>query len=359
MRIRRLLAAGAGGLALAGGLTLGLAWTAEDLPGALRPLAAPAERVWARVLPPRVAAAARLTGLTEAEQAAVAALAGRLDARIVWSSNRSGDHELYLLDLRTRDLRRLTRDPHVDFFARFSPDGRRLVFLRSQRPWVSFRETGAWDVHVMDADGRNERRVARGGYHPTWAPDGAAVVFLRGSRVVRLDLASGEERVLLDGQAAEAIRGGLETPALAADGRQLALTSRSGRYDGVGVLDLATGALARLSAGQACQLDWAGPLGLVWIEPGGRGGTRVMTAPGPAGPARLLVDLPGRHSHEYFPRVTADGRWLVWGAAAEGHEHDRADYELFAWPVGAPPEAAVRLTHHPGNDQWPDVTLAR
>jgi hypothetical protein len=43
------------------------------------------------------------------------------------------------------------------------------------------------------------------------------------------------------------------------------------------------------------------------------------------------MDLPGAYSHEYFPKLSNDGRWLVWGAAAEGHEHDRADYEIFVW----------------------------
>jgi hypothetical protein len=68
-----------------------------------------------------------------------------------------------------------------------------------------------------------------------------------------------------------------------------------------------------------------------------------------------LIDLPFRHSHEYFPRIANDGQWLVWGAAAEGHEHDRADYEIFVWRLGSPPESAIRLTHHQGNDQWPDL----
>ena len=47
------------------------------------------------------------------------------------------------------------------------------------------------------------------------------------------------------------------------------------------------------------------------------------------------MDLPGAYSHEYFPRVSNDGRWLVWGAAASGHEHDRADYEIFVWQTAA------------------------
>src|SRR5262245_38902012 len=77
-----------------------------------------------------VSSSRRLTGLTRREREAVSTLAQTLDGLIVWSSNRSGDHELYLLDLRGPAVRRLTHDTHVDFFPRVSPDGQRIVFLR-------------------------------------------------------------------------------------------------------------------------------------------------------------------------------------------------------------------------------------
>ena len=34
----------------------------------------------------------------------------------------------------------------------------------------------------MNVDGKGERRLARDGYSPQWAPDGEAVIFLRGNR---------------------------------------------------------------------------------------------------------------------------------------------------------------------------------
>jgi hypothetical protein len=73
----------------------------------------------------------------------------------------------------------------------------------------------------------------------------------------------------------------------------------------------------------------------------------------------LWLDLPGPYSHEYVPKVSNDVRWLVLGACATGHEHDTADYEIFLWKIGSAPEAAVRLTHHTGNDCWPDVFIER
>ena len=107
----------------------------------------------------------RLAALTRDEREAVAILARTVDGLVVWSSNRSGNHELYLLDLRGQTIRQLTHNPHVDFFSRFSPDGRRVLFLRSQREWVSFREEGAWDVMLVNVDGTGEQLLGAG-----WVP---------------------------------------------------------------------------------------------------------------------------------------------------------------------------------------------
>ncbi len=343
-----------------------LAWVSIELPAPLAELIHLPERLLTRWIPPR---GGRLKDLTPEEREAARTLARRLDARIVWSSNRGGNHDLYLLNLKSLTLRRLTTDPHVDFFSRFSPDGTKIVFLRSQRPWVSFREETAWDVYLINADGSGERLLARGGYHPTWTADGRGIIFHRQTRVFRYDLASGQESLVLD--VAKEFPGVTEfgDVELSPDGRRWAFPLRgnfrgafglSGSFSGAAVFDAGARTLAFLTREQACQTTWAPHDGAVlWMAASGHGGTQVMRAPAPGAPGEVFMDLPGRYSHEYFPKLSNDGRWLVWGAAAEGHEHDRADYEIFLWEVGTPWEQAVRLTHHPGNDQWPDLFVGR
>ncbi|MBU4606376.1 MAG: hypothetical protein KKH66_15820, partial [Proteobacteria bacterium] len=73
------------------------------------------------------------SGIPPAEQKAIRAATKGLKAKVAWSSNRSGSHELYLLTLPELKLFRLTRNDRVDFYCRFSPDGRELVFARSQK----------------------------------------------------------------------------------------------------------------------------------------------------------------------------------------------------------------------------------
>ena len=160
------------------------------------------------------------------------------------------------------------------------------------------------------------------------------------------------------------LAGRIDEPVLGSGNRlALALKGVSRRRQGVGILSLDARTFERVSSNpSACEISWIGDTGrVVWIEGSGLGGTRVMHTPSSGGKAEVLIDLPGAYSHEYFPVVTPvvtnDARWLIWGAAAEGHEHDRADYEIFAWRMGTPSESAIRLTWSTSNDQWPDVRV--
>ena len=292
-------------------ITASLSRVAAGLPGAVADVAPPSERAWAQPIPARVTRAVRLAALTGAERDAVALLSPQIDGLVVWSSNRSGNHELYLLDLRARSVSQLTRHPNVDFFSRFSPDGRRVLFLRSQREGVSFRDKSAWDLMAVDVNGRGEEVLARGAYHPTWMAGGSGILFERGTQFVRYDLATRRESVLLDG--AKAFPGVSEMGDVEAspDGRRLAFGLRgtfdgafglSGSFSGAVTLDLGGSTLAILTREQACQTTWTPDgRGVVWIELGGQGGTRVMTGAADGSERRVLMDLPGSRSHEYFP----------------------------------------------------------
>jgi dipeptidyl aminopeptidase/acylaminoacyl peptidase len=313
-------------------------------------------RLTTRWVPPAVPAA----GSPEEQGREVSAfrtLGREVNGTLVWSSNRAGNHELYRADLATGAVSRLTNHPHVDYLSRYSPDGRRISFLRSRRAWVSFREVDGWDLMVMNADGSDQRRLVERAYHAMWTPDGGSITFTRDNKVMAVDVSSAQERLIYDG-ADDPTAGRIDEPMLGPDDRlAFALKGVSRARRGVGILSLKTRRFERVSPEpSACEIGWIGKTGrVVWIEGSGHGGTRVMHTATPNGEPQVLIDLPGTHSHEYFPVVTQDTRWLIWGAAAEGHEHDRADYEIFAWRIGTPAESAIRLTWSTSNDQWPDL----
>ncbi len=294
-------------------------------------------------------------GLNEKQKAAIRQGAKGLKAKVVWSSSRSGNHELYMLSLPEMEFYRLTHNDRVEYYSRFSPDGQRIVFARSQRLWVSERDESAWDVWVMDLATREETEVAKNGNYPQWV-GGDKISFMRGGQVVLKDLKSGQEKVLYDA-ASPPVKGVPQTPELSPDQRRLAFTAR-GALRGTMVYDLVAGKLREVAGG--CEITWyPDSRRVLWVENGGQGGTQILhSALEPVKP-QVLMDLPGAYSHEYFPRLSRDGQWLVWGAAAKGHEHDIADYEIFLWKVGTPWESALRLTQNQANDRWPDIFIEK
>jgi WD40-like Beta Propeller Repeat len=241
MRGRGVLGA-LGGVVCASGMIALLAWVANELPRPLGTAARTSERLW-QVTAKRD----RLPGLTGPERKAVTTLAPHLDGMIVWSSNRGGHHDLYLINLRTRSVRQLTRAPSVSFFSRFSPDGRQIVFVRSQREWVSARDPTAWDVYLIQVDGTSERRIAVGAYHPTWTADGKGIIFHRETRVFRYDLATRQETMILDvARAVPGIDNDAGDVELAPDGRRFGFVLRgtfsgahglTGAFSGAAVFD--------------------------------------------------------------------------------------------------------------------------
>lgn len=108
-----------------------------------------------------------------------------------------------------------------------------------------------------------------------------------------------------------------------------------------------------------CQLTWSPKSDyLYWVdEKGGRMKNNILRYDLQSKKKKVWLDLPGKYSHEYFPKVSNTGEYMVLGASAGGHAHDSADYEMFLWKIGTADSEAVRLSYHTGNDNWPDIYL--
>lgn len=178
--------------------------------------------------------ATRLTRTVESE----AHLAWSPDSRtLVYSSDRDGATRLFLYDFTQRSETPLTTGADTDHSPRFSPDGKRVAFIRGDaelrtvdvaskaerviargmfdRPpfaaeppfawspdgqWLAFLTTGAkafTNVSIVDADGKNARAASfvANAFANTisWAPNGRAIYFDTGQRteqrqIARIDL---------------------------------------------------------------------------------------------------------------------------------------------------------------------------
>jgi TolB protein len=141
-------------------------------------------------------------------------------------SGSSGNLDIYVLDLATQGLTRLTEDAAIDTEPAWSPDGRSLYF-------TSDRAGGPQIYRVSSQGGEQPKRLTFGlpyAARPRVSPDGLQLAMVArdggGYRIAIQDLASGQLRVLS--------RGSLdESPSFAPNGAQLIY---AGRERGQGVL---------------------------------------------------------------------------------------------------------------------------
>ena len=114
------------------------------------------------------------------------------DGRVVFTSVRDGDMEIYSMNGDGTDVRRLTHRQGPDGGAFFSPDGSQIIFRGREIPdgeeyddYKRLLDAGLWrptavEVFVMDADGGNMRQVTDSGgasFAPYWHPDGDRIIF--------------------------------------------------------------------------------------------------------------------------------------------------------------------------------------
>jgi hypothetical protein len=308
------------------------------------------------------------------ERKACEALKGTVTGKIVWSTSRaSSKHDIWIMNADGTGQAPLTNSPNnVDWFPRISPDGSRVLFVRSKSGWAPENDAEMyekWDLWTVAIDGSNEKKVADDAVWGTWRPDGDSIVFARGAKVFIKSLADAGEKELFDAETLFKKGACAQQPELSPDGRLLAMTLR-GTLRETGIWNFEKKAWN--STGGGCEMGWfpSGARVYRMNEGQGNGGTEVLQIEidkegkplgrisGLSVPKNLrFFDLPGRRSHEYFPEFDNNGKYMVWCATQYGHEHDIADYEVYLWKIGDSKKNAVRLTFHTANDRWPDIFI--
>lgn len=124
------------------------------------------------------------------DEAAIESVDISREGRILVSSDRSGNWDLYLMSASGGDLQQLTTDPAIESCPRWKPDGSELVFYSSR--------TGHREVWVMPIGGGPARQLTGGeseSLDPDWSPNGMEIV-KEGDGLCILPAQSGQERRL-------------------------------------------------------------------------------------------------------------------------------------------------------------------
>lgn len=112
--------------------------------------------------------------------------------KVIFTSTRDGDLDLYVMDTNGKNVKRLTTELGYDGGAFFSPDGKQIVY-RAYHPKTDAEiarykdrlandliEPNNFEIWVMNADGTNKRQITKLGaasFAPFFTPDGKRIIF--------------------------------------------------------------------------------------------------------------------------------------------------------------------------------------
>ena len=223
-----------------------------------------------------------------------------------------GDWDLFLMRPDGALRRTLTKTPQFnEAGARFSPDGRRLLYYRMARTVAVDNNTyGTHDLVVADADGRHPVLLGGGFAWASWGPDSNRLACLDKSGIRIVDLA--ERKTIRQFPRKGIVQQLVWSP----DARSFAGTANGlGPFWNIGCLDPDAGAIRAVSETERynCTPDWMPDARRILysrgIIPEKGGFAELWLADVDGGHARLLYAEENRHMYGGCP--SPDGRYLL------------------------------------------------
>jgi TolB protein len=149
-------------------------------------------------------------------------------ARIVFTSFRDGDAEIYIMDADGKDPQRITRSTGYDGGPFFSPDGKRIIY-RSDRQGNDLLQ-----IYINNTEGTAERALTKNefvNWCPYWYPDSRHIIYATSKHghsnyeLYLMDVDTGEEERITFQEGFDGL------PAFSHDGKRLMWTSTGRNTD--------------------------------------------------------------------------------------------------------------------------------
>lgn len=269
---------------------------------------------------------------------------------VVFDSNRSGTFGIYRVAGPDHKLTKIVDTAQHDMYPAVSPDGQWIAFARTKE--LEDRDAYS-EVFLIKPDGTGERLLIKDATFPSFTEDGRYLIVERRRRaVLRVSLADGSAQEIFPKGHPKFQRRFIVKPLLSPDGSKIAFTSNLPDRWNAWFVDLKSGDAQHI--GHGCEPSWAGGSDRVaWVQRGrlqGGSGINVMDAKTKS--RSSLVDFPHPHGYEYFPHVSADGKFVVYAAAREGeHSHYDSNYQIFVKDLST--GKRMRLTEDEHTNRWP------
>jgi Tol biopolymer transport system component len=261
-----------------------------------------------------------------------------LQNRIVFHSDRDGNFEIYSMNDDGTDQTRLTSNPGNDWYAVWSPDGKKIAFTSEQ--------DGNQEIYAMDADGTNQIRLTHNSasdWVPDWSLDGSKIAFASnrdGNSEIYVMNADGTSQTRLTANAADD-----RDPVFSPEGTKIAFESNIDGNSEIYTMNVDGTGATRLTQSSAVDRhpDWLSNKIAFTSNRDGNDEIYIMNSDG-SSQTRLTFS----EASDLDPTLSSDNR-IFFSSNRDGN------YEIYAMDMDG--RNPARLTKNAAQDYRPDCIL--